>query len=163
MLKPILAAAAVIAASALVGPTVSQAATTNSYRVSYADLNLASDHGRQSLQRRIAFGARVVCEIEDSRELALAAATNACRGDAVESARPEGPGPRCLASLRPRHDPDDRDPPIADAAVPGADHRCIRRQAPTRFASTVVAGRPNLGANRVDARHLRQRPAHRSR
>jgi UrcA family protein len=67
---------------------VSQAATTNSYRVSYADLNLASDHGRQSLQRRIAFGARVVCEIEDSRELALAAATNACRSDAVESARP---------------------------------------------------------------------------
>lgn len=88
MLKPILAAAAVIAASTLVGPTVSQAATTNSYRISYADLNLASDHGRQSLQRRIAFGARVVCEIEDSRELALAAATNVCRSDAVESARP---------------------------------------------------------------------------
>ena len=88
MFKPILAAAAVIAASALVGPTVSQAATTNSYRVSYADLNLASDHGRQSLQRRIAFGARVVCEIEDSREMALAAATNVCRSDAVESARP---------------------------------------------------------------------------
>ena len=88
MLKSILAAAAVIAASALVGPTVSQAATTNSYRVSYADLNLASDHGRQSLQRRIAFGARVVCEIEDSRQLALATATSLCRNDALEGARP---------------------------------------------------------------------------
>jgi len=88
MLKPLLVVAAVVAASALVGPTVSQAATTNSYRVSYADLNLASDHGRQSLQRRIAFGARVVCEVEDSREFALATATNACRGDAIASAQP---------------------------------------------------------------------------
>ena len=88
MLKPLLAAASVLVASAVVGPTVSQAATANSYSVSYADLNLASDNGRQSLQRRIAFGARVVCEIEDSRELALAAETDACRSDAVESARP---------------------------------------------------------------------------
>lgn len=89
MLKPVLAAAAVLAASVLVAPTVSQAATTNSVRVSYADLNLGSDHGQQTLQRRIAFGARVVCEIEDSRELALAVATNLCRGDAIESARPQ--------------------------------------------------------------------------
>lgn len=88
MLKPLLVVAAVVTASALVGPTVSQAATANSYRVSYADLNLASDNGRHNLQRRIAFGARVVCEIEDSRELALAAATNACRADAIEGARP---------------------------------------------------------------------------
>ena len=88
MLKPLLAVAAVFAASALLGPTVSQAATANSYSVSYADLNLASANGRDSLQRRIAFGARVVCEIEDSRELALAAATNACRGEAVEGAQP---------------------------------------------------------------------------
>jgi UrcA family protein len=88
MLKPLLALAALATASALLVPTASQAATANSYRVSYADLNLASDNGRQTLERRIAFGARVVCEIEDSRELALAAATNACRSDASQGAQP---------------------------------------------------------------------------
>ena len=88
MLKPFLAAAAVLVASALVVPTVSQAATSNSTTVSYADLNLASVAGQKSLQRRIAYGARIVCEIEDSRELALGAATRLCRGDAIEGARP---------------------------------------------------------------------------
>jgi len=89
MLKPLIAVAALTVASAFVFPTVSQAAEPNSIRVSYADLNLASDHGRQVLQRRIAFGAQLVCEIEDSRELALAAATNACRGNAIASAEPQ--------------------------------------------------------------------------
>ena len=42
MLKPTLAFAAILVASALLTPTVSQAAETNSVRVSYADLNLAS-------------------------------------------------------------------------------------------------------------------------
>jgi UrcA family protein len=88
MLKPVVAIAAVLAASALLGPTVSQAAESNSVRVSYADLNLASNHGQQSLQRRIGYAAVVVCEIEDSRELALAAATNACRNTAIGDARP---------------------------------------------------------------------------
>jgi UrcA family protein len=88
MLKPALVLAAVLVTSALVSPTVSQAATANSYRVTYADLNLATRVGQTSLERRIAYGARVVCEIEDSREMALAAATNACRGDAIEGARP---------------------------------------------------------------------------
>jgi UrcA family protein len=88
MLKPVLAAAAVIAASVLVAPTVSQAETTNSVRISYADLDLATKGGQHRLQARMAYGARVVCEIEDSRELALAAATNVCRSDALESAQP---------------------------------------------------------------------------
>lgn len=88
MLKPALAAAAILVATALVAPTVSQAATTNSVRVTYADLNLASPAGRHSLERRIAYGARIVCEIEDSRELALATATKVCRNDAIDGARP---------------------------------------------------------------------------
>ena len=88
MLKPTLALAAVLIATALVTPTVSQAATTNSLRVSYADLNLASKVGQHRLQARIAGGARIVCEIEDSRQMDLAAATNACRADAIEGARP---------------------------------------------------------------------------
>ena len=44
--------------------------------------------GQHALQRRIGFAARVVCEIEDSRQLPLATATNACRSDAIASARP---------------------------------------------------------------------------
>ena len=88
MLTPVLAIAAVLFASALVGPKVSQAAESNSVRVSYADLNLASQRGQQTLQRRMGFAAVVVCQIEDSRELALAAATNDCRNAAIADARP---------------------------------------------------------------------------
>ena len=88
MQKAIPALAALAAAAMLVVPTVSQAAGSTSVRVSYADLNLASQGGRQVLHGRIVFAARVVCQIEDSRELALATATNLCRSDAVERAQP---------------------------------------------------------------------------
>ena len=88
MLKPLLAIAAVLVASVLVGPTVSQAAESNSVRVSYADLNLSSLRGQQSLQRRMEFASVVVCQIEDSRELALAAATHDCRNTALADAQP---------------------------------------------------------------------------
>ena len=88
MLKALAALAAVFTASALVTPTVSQAATTNSVRVSYADLNLASQYGARILDRRVHSAARVVCEIEDSREMALAQATNLCRNQAVSDAQP---------------------------------------------------------------------------
>jgi UrcA family protein len=87
-MKPLFAFAAIVVASALVVPTISQAATVNSVRVSYADLNLASDQGRSVLERRIGFAAFRVCQVEDTRELALAAATNVCRSDAIERARP---------------------------------------------------------------------------
>ena len=60
MLKPIAAFGALVVASALVVPTVSQAAASNSVRVSYADLNLASAQGQSSLVHRIAFAARTV-------------------------------------------------------------------------------------------------------
>jgi UrcA family protein len=88
MLKAIPVAAALAAAAALVVPTVGRAAETNSVRVSYADLNLASYPGQQSLQRRIVFAARTVCELEDSRQLPIVLATNACRSDAIASAQP---------------------------------------------------------------------------
>jgi UrcA family protein len=88
MLKTISALAALVVASAFVLPTVSQAEEPNSVRVSYADLNLASDIGQNLLQRRIAGAARTVCVIEDSRELELSSATNHCRREAVASARP---------------------------------------------------------------------------
>jgi UrcA family protein len=88
MLKAIPALAALAVASVLVTPTVSQAAESDGFRVSYADLDLASDAGQYLLQRRIAHGARVVCVIEDSRELALATETNLCRSDAIARAQP---------------------------------------------------------------------------
>jgi UrcA family protein len=88
MLKTLPALAAVVVAAALVVPTVSLAAQTSSVRVSYADLNLVSPVARHTLQQRIVYAARVVCEIEDSRELALQTETEGCRSDAVERARP---------------------------------------------------------------------------
>jgi UrcA family protein len=88
MFKPIAVIGAFVVASALVIPTVTQAAETRSVRVSYADLNLASNPGQRILERRIASAAVTVCEIEDSRELALSTATNSCRTDAVDTARP---------------------------------------------------------------------------
>ena len=87
MLKTISAFAALAVAAVFVVPTVSQAAVSNSVRVSYADLNLASAPGERTLERRIGLAAKFVCELEDSRELALASATNACRSDAIDGAR----------------------------------------------------------------------------
>jgi UrcA family protein len=88
MLKTLPALGALFVASVLVVPTVSQAASANSARVSYADLNLANETGRSALDGRIASAARSVCEIEDSRELPLASATNACRSGAIAAAQP---------------------------------------------------------------------------
>ena len=88
MTKAIPAFGALVLALALIVPTVSQAAETNSVRVSYADLNLASASGANVLEKRIASAARVVCEIEDSRQIALAAATNVCRDQAIAGAQP---------------------------------------------------------------------------
>ena len=88
MLKTITAVAALVVASALVVPTVSQAQDSNSMRVSYADLNLGSSIGQHRLQNRISGAAKIVCVIEDSREMALAAATKDCRSDAVARAQP---------------------------------------------------------------------------
>ena len=88
MFKAIPAFAALLAASVLVVPTVSQAAQLNSVSVSYADLNLASNVGAMVLEKRLAAAARTVCEIEDSRELELAKAAEVCREDAMAGAQP---------------------------------------------------------------------------
>jgi len=89
MLKTFSAFGALIVASALVVPTVSQAATSQSVSVSYRDLNLAQDAGRRALAGRISIAARNVCEIEDSRELALSNATKSCRTGAIDAAQPQ--------------------------------------------------------------------------
>ena len=88
MLKTITAIAAVVVAGAFVVPTVSQAAESNSVRVSYADLNLASGAGQSKLRGRIYEAARAVCEYEDSQLLEVSVPTTSCRIDAVERAQP---------------------------------------------------------------------------
>lgn len=88
MLKTLPAVGALIIAAVLVVPTVSQAASSNMVRVSYADLNLASARGIAALHGRIAVAARDVCEIENSRDPALASATRACRSGAITDAQP---------------------------------------------------------------------------
>lgn len=88
MSKMFAAVGALLAAATLVVPTASQADSPNSVRVSYADLNLASSAGQGVLRGRITGAAKVVCMIEDSREMALRRATNDCRSDAVARAWP---------------------------------------------------------------------------
>ena len=90
MLKTVAAFAAVLAASAFVVPTVSQAAEVPSARVSYADLNLASDLGQQSLHRRIFHAAESVCEIGlTRREVKLALLATDCRNGAIAATQPQ--------------------------------------------------------------------------
>jgi UrcA family protein len=88
MSKTLAAAGALLAASVLVLPTISQAQEVNSVAVSYADLNLAYAPAQLTLRNRINYAARTVCVIEDSREFALRSATNDCRGDAFARAMP---------------------------------------------------------------------------
>ena len=88
MLKTITAFAAVITATTLVFPTVGQATEPNSVRVTYADLNLASQAGQQTLQHRIVRAARIVCVYDDGRDVNLNIETNACRGEAIARTQP---------------------------------------------------------------------------
>ena len=88
MFKAVPALAALAFASALVVPTVSQAAEVASARVSYADLNLTTLGGQDRLQRRIAFAARTVCDVADARDLAFGRVVADCRDGAIEAAQP---------------------------------------------------------------------------
>jgi len=88
MLKALPALAALAVAAALVVPTVSQAAEATSARVSYADLNLATNFGQTKLQRRIAFAASNVCEISDGIDLKFIRAVGECRAGAIADAQP---------------------------------------------------------------------------
>lgn len=88
MLKTLPAVAALAVASALVIPTVSQAAEQDSVRVTYADLNLASDFGQQRLQGRIAFAASMVCGPADHRDVPFMQAVGECRTATIADAQP---------------------------------------------------------------------------
>ena len=88
MLKTLPALAALAVATTLLVPTVSQAAERSSVRVSYADLNLATDLGQHKLQRRIAFAAELVCDKTDQLNLALSRAIAECQNGAIQDAQP---------------------------------------------------------------------------
>ena len=88
MLKTIPALAALAFASALVIPTVSQAAEQATARVSYADLNLTTNIGQDRLQRRIAHAARTVCDVADARDLVFSRVVDDCRNGAIAEAQP---------------------------------------------------------------------------
>jgi UrcA family protein len=90
MLKTISAVAALAVASVFAVPTVSQAEDSQSVRVSYADLNLASVDGRHRLQHRVTYAAKTVCDLgETSSQLSLAALTKDCREDTIARAQPQ--------------------------------------------------------------------------
>jgi UrcA family protein len=87
MLKTLSALASLVAASAVMVPTVGYAQETVSVRVPYSDLNLASLDGQGKLTQRISNAAKYVCE-GDLRNIDFASAVFACRADAVASAGP---------------------------------------------------------------------------
>jgi UrcA family protein len=83
----------IFAGACLLGATAPAAAATvpvdaaRTIMVSYADLNLASDHGRKVLDARIRFAARNVCETGD-RDAGSLAQANRCFHAAIEAAQP---------------------------------------------------------------------------
>jgi UrcA family protein len=59
---------------------------TAAIRISYADLNLATDAGSRALFQRITVAAHKVCAVSDIRDLDGLAADQACARAAVEQA-----------------------------------------------------------------------------
>ncbi len=90
MFKAIPALAALGVSCLLLVPTVADAQEFASARVSYADLDLASDAGQVSLARRISSAADQLCGVGTWRGLGLGlvAAGRDCSRDAVASAQP---------------------------------------------------------------------------
>lgn len=85
----VLSAASAVASPASSGPTYLSAASAsdaNAVRVSYRDLNLATDEGNRVLYQRITRAARRVCGVGDSRDLDVVAYSRACERNAVSQA-----------------------------------------------------------------------------
>jgi UrcA family protein len=88
MTKTLPAAAALAVAAGLIVPTVSRAAETDSMRVSFADLNLASNLDQNKLQGRIAYAAEVVCGPADHRDVPFMQKVRECRLGTISDAQP---------------------------------------------------------------------------
>jgi UrcA family protein len=60
--------------------------STPAVTVRYSDLNLATSAGAETLYHRIARAARAVCPGDDSRDLAILAASERCQANAIAQA-----------------------------------------------------------------------------
>ena len=74
------------------------AVTSPSVRVSYHDLNLATEQGTQILYGRIVSAAHRVCAVRDIRVLAEVAAAQACEAQAISHAVRAVNSPRLAAT-----------------------------------------------------------------
>jgi len=160
MLKTLPALAALAVATALVVPTISQAAERTSVRVSYADLNLATEFGQTKLQRRISFAAELVCDTTDPLNLAIRSrgrglpwrGNRGCpaglRGCRRRSSAPECYCSRCNRAGRHR------------ALIPFSDDRPDRRALPlgARRSFFSVRRSRGRGPNRVVRPAARSHP-----
>jgi UrcA family protein len=87
-MKTVPAIAAVLTAAALIAPTVSHAEEARSTKVSYADLNLASQAGQDLLQHRLVRAAGFVCEYGKRQDLVRMSEAASCRSDTLASVQP---------------------------------------------------------------------------
>lgn len=76
----------------------SDAGAAPSVRVTYNDLNLATEQGSQALFGRIVSAARQVCPISDRRELTELAAQRRCEAKAIAHAVQQVNSPKLAAT-----------------------------------------------------------------
>jgi UrcA family protein len=88
MLKTIPALAALGVSAMLLVPTATQAQDLPTARVSYADLDLASDGGQQTLIRRMTFASDQLCGVGKWKQLGLVDDASACSKDTFAGAQP---------------------------------------------------------------------------
>ena len=85
----ILAAAAVAATALSFGATPALAQSDQVIAVPYGDLNLASDNGVQTLDRRIANAAVQLCGTYSPREFRWFAASRDCQEETIAATQPQ--------------------------------------------------------------------------
>ena len=91
MLKPILFAAATLAAAVTAAPVFAKPITPNVRVVSYADLDLSSAAGRTQLDRRIRAAVREVCGAAAISDLARRSAVRDCIAETSANVRLPAP------------------------------------------------------------------------
>jgi UrcA family protein len=85
--KIIFSVAAVAAASIAAVPASAQ--ETESARVYYGDLNLASEAGKATFDNRVRRAADRICGTPDARDLKMSALIAACKAEVIASAAPQ--------------------------------------------------------------------------
>ena len=102
-ISALLRASAALTACLIVGASAAAyaaapAVTSPSVRVSYHDLNLATEQGVAALYARIVSAAHEVCTARDSRSLSELAAARACEAQAIAHAVRDVNSPRLAAT-----------------------------------------------------------------